>query len=39
MTDAQTTIGVVAESGTDERRVALQPPDGGPFELVIQSVY
>jgi NAD(P) transhydrogenase subunit alpha len=25
MTDAQTTIGVVAESGTDERRVALVP--------------
>src|SRR6201987_1871897 len=25
MTDAQTTVGVVAESGTDERRVALVP--------------
>jgi NAD(P) transhydrogenase subunit alpha len=31
MTDTQTTVGVVAESGTDERRVALVPKAVGPL--------
>jgi NAD(P) transhydrogenase subunit alpha len=31
MTDPQTTVGVVAESGTDERRVALVPKAVGPL--------
>jgi H+-translocating NAD(P) transhydrogenase subunit alpha len=31
MTDSQTTVGVVAESGTDERRVALVPKAVGPL--------
>src|SRR5271163_5307566 len=31
MTDTQTTVGVVAESGTDERRVALVPKAVAPL--------
>lgn len=42
MTDAQTTIGVVAESGTDERRVALVPKavaslTGSGLAVVVES--
>ena len=31
MTDAQTTVGLVAESGTDERRVVLAPKAVAPL--------